>query len=211
MSSTQEIALILRAEILNGAILPGQELRQEELAARFGVSRMPIRDALSLLSCDRLITLRPNRGGKVIALYAQDLAEIFDLRVLLEIDALERAVKNMDEQALSNVKLEMRRCEVEAGTPEFSIADWRFHKALYAPANRDRHVNMIKELRDLCQLHQSAYSDLRLAEKRWSDDHRKIVDAVEIKNAELAKSLLAAHLCEAGRQLCNFVSGTHDS
>lgn len=211
MSSTQEIALTLRAEILSGAIQPGQELRQEELAARFGVSRMPIRDALNFLSRDRLITLRPNRGGKVIALHAQELEEIFDLRAILEVDALERAIKNMDEPALSNIKLEMKRCEVEAGTHEFSIADWRFHRALYAPAKRDRQVNMIKELRDLCQMHQSAYSDLRLAEKRWSDDHMKMVDAVEVRNVKLAKSLLTAHLREAGRQLSNFVSNVRNS
>lgn len=209
MSSTQEIALTLRAEILSGAILPGQELRQEELAARFGVSRMPIRDALNLLSRDRLVMLQPNRGGKVIALYAQELEEIFELRILLEVDALERALEHMDEQALSNIKLEMKRCEVEAETPEFPIADWRFHNALYAPAGRDRHVNLIKELRDLCQMHQSAYSNLRLAEKRWSDDHRKLVEAVEIKDGARAKSILTGHLREAGRHLKTLLSKTH--
>ncbi len=206
MSSTQEIALTLRAEILSGAIQPGQELRQEELAARFGVSRMPIRDALNLLSRDRLIKLRPNRGGKVIALYAQELEEIIELRVLLEVDALKHALINMDEQALSNVKLEMKRCEVEAETPEFPIADWRFHHALYAPAGRDRHVNMIKELRDLCQMHHSAYSNLKLAEKQWSEDHRNLVEAIEVRDFELAKSILAAHLHEAGRHLKTLVS-----
>lgn len=201
MTSTQDIAKTLRAEILAGAIAPGQELRQEELAARFHVSRMPIRDALNMLSCDRLITLRPNRGGRVVVLTEAELEEVFELRIVLEVDVLQRALKNIDDQSLAHIKREMRRCELEAGSYSFPEADWRFHCALYTPANRNRQIDIIRQLRDVCQLHQAAYYELRKSEKMWSVDHEKIVEAIELGNTKLAASALAAHIKEAGYQL----------
>ncbi len=211
MPSAQDIAQMLRTAILNGAILPGQELRQEELAKRFEVSRMPVRDALNLLARDRLITLRPNRGGKVVALDGREIEEVYDLRILLETDALERAFEHIDESALGDIKLEMKRCEVEADTPDFPRADWRFHQALYAPASRPRQTTIIRELRDVCQMHEAAYAGLRTTEDRWSEDHRAIVNAIEAGNPKLARSLLKAHLHEAGRQLHATLTADRDT
>lgn len=205
MSSALEIASRLRADILAGHIAPGQELRQEELAARFAVSRMPVRDALNLLARDRLIALRPNRGGRVVALSAGDIAELYELRLLLELDALRRALERMDAAALERLTLEMRRCELEADTPHFPDADWRFHAALYAPAGRPRQLALIKELRDVCQMHRAAYAGLRRSGARWSEDHRRIVDAVAggpgAEAEATATAALRAHLAAAGAQL----------
>lgn len=203
MSSAHEIANKLRADILAGVIPPGEELRQEELAARFNVSRMPVRDALNILARDRLIILRPNRGGKVVMLSIDEIAEVYELRLLLEMDALECAFDRTDAEILQGITLEMKRCEVEADTDDFPDADWRFHKALYAPAGRARQLAMIKELRDVCQMHRAAYATLRNSKTRWSDDHRLIVEALMQRKRTDAKALLEAHLREAGRQLQN--------
>ncbi len=202
MSSAQNIAQALRAEILDGSIFPGQELRQEELAARFEVSRIPVRDALNLLARDRLISLRPNRGGKVISLGKQEVEEVYDLRVLLETNALEHSFEHIDEAALKKIRHEMMRCEFEADTSDFPIADWRFHLALYAPSERLRQIAIIRELRDVCQMHQAAYASLRASEGRWSEDHRAIVEAIEQRDLKLAKSHLKTHLQQAGACLC---------
>ena len=86
------VAEALRSEILEGRISPGAELQQAEIAARFGVSRIPVRDALNLLAAERLVDLRPNRTARVVSLTAAELDEIFDLRRLLETDALARAL-----------------------------------------------------------------------------------------------------------------------
>src|SRR5829696_1672199 len=86
------IADSLREDILRGTIPPGQPLRQEELARRFGVSRLPVRDALLRLEAEGLVVVFPNRGAFVVSLSAAEVREIYDLRVLLEGDVLERAV-----------------------------------------------------------------------------------------------------------------------
>src|SRR3982751_3291639 len=91
------IAESLRDEILRGEIPAGQPLRQEELAERFGVSRLPVRDALLRLEAQGLVHVFPNRGAFVISLSADDVREVYEMRVLLEGDMLERAVPRMRE------------------------------------------------------------------------------------------------------------------
>src|SRR5512132_4234499 len=106
------IAETLREEILRGDVAPGQALRQEELADRFGVSRLPVRDALLRLEAQGLVHVYPNRGAFVISLSAEDVTEIFDLRILLEGDLIERAV------------------------PRLTADDWRRIDAAHAHATR---------------------------------------------------------------------------
>src|SRR6476620_3987905 len=86
------IAETLRDDILRGAIPPGAALRQEEPADRFGVSRLPVRDALLRLEAQGLVHVYPNRGAFVISLSADEVRDIFELRLLLEGDIIERAV-----------------------------------------------------------------------------------------------------------------------
>src|SRR5437763_14723371 len=83
------IAETLRDEILRGAIPPGEALRQEELAERFGVSRLPVRDALLRLEAQGLVHVYPNRGAFVISLSADEVREVYEMRILLEGDLLE--------------------------------------------------------------------------------------------------------------------------
>src|SRR5688572_6464585 len=89
------IADSLRDEILRGVIEPGAPLRQEELAERFQVSRIPVRDALLRLESQGLVHVYPNRGAFVISLSADEVREIYDMRILLEGDLIERAVPRM--------------------------------------------------------------------------------------------------------------------
>src|SRR5678815_5398232 len=91
-STPDLIAESLREEILRGVLAPGQALRQEELAERFGVSRLPVRDALLRLEAQGLVHVYPNRGAFVISLSADEVSEIYEMRILLEGDIIERAV-----------------------------------------------------------------------------------------------------------------------
>src|ERR1700733_15180455 len=74
----------LRERILMGHLMPGSEIRQELLARQFGTSRVPIREALSRLQAEGLITLRPRRGFAVTSLNQDEIIEIFELRMVVE-------------------------------------------------------------------------------------------------------------------------------
>ena len=205
MTTPTDIAAALRQDILTGRIQPGEELPQEGLATRFNVSRMPVRDALNALSAERLVTLRPNRGAQVIALTPDELLEIYDLRALLECDLAARAIPMLQPADTDLIRREMLRCELEAGTPDFPAADWRFHKALYAPAGRARQITMVEELRALCQMHQAAYDSLRRQSDRWSEDHRVIVELAAAGQADAAVVALKRHIEASGVQLIRWV------
>jgi DNA-binding GntR family transcriptional regulator len=81
-TAPETIAAALRADILSGATKPGALLRQEELAARFAMSRIPVRDALRLLEAEGLVTIATNRGAQVSRLSCSEVAEIYHLRCL---------------------------------------------------------------------------------------------------------------------------------
>ena len=85
-------AALLRAAILDGELLPGQRVNQEQWAARVGVSMIPVREALRALAGEGLVTYRPRRGYAVTELNLADLEEVYRLRSLLETDALLRGV-----------------------------------------------------------------------------------------------------------------------
>src|SRR5262245_20367755 len=75
------IAAALRSELMMGTLRPGAELSQVVLAERFGVSRIPIRDALRILAGEGLVEIEANRGARAIALTPGEVREIYDLRV----------------------------------------------------------------------------------------------------------------------------------
>jgi len=86
------IAGALREEIQGGALAPGEPIRQKRVAARFGVSRIPVREALRRLEAEGLVVARPNRGTSVGTLDAEVLREAYELRALVESDLLAHAV-----------------------------------------------------------------------------------------------------------------------
>jgi DNA-binding GntR family transcriptional regulator len=94
----------LRDDISSGKLAPGAVLRQAELAEQFGTSRIPVREALNSLQAEGLVQIEPNRGAFVTTLSAEELHELFDLRVLLEIDVLRRAVPMHTERSLRRLE-----------------------------------------------------------------------------------------------------------
>jgi DNA-binding GntR family transcriptional regulator len=191
------IADTLRDEILRGAVAPGQALRQEELADRFGVSRLPVRDALLRLEAQGLVHVYPNRGAFVIALSADEVQEIYDLRILLEGDLIERAVPRLTADDWRRIDAAHAHATRTAGGPEWVEGDWRFHRALYEPAGRPRQLAMIESLRATVARYSTAYDVLPERTTDWLGDHEAILEACRARAAVAARRRLEAHLHRA--------------
>lgn len=191
----------LRTEILSGRLPSGQMLLQTELAARFGVSRIPVRDALQQLAAERLVQVVPGKGATVVALTAAELAEVFDLRILLESDLILQAARKASPQDNDEAAFQRRKSDLEAGRPGWSAGDWAFHQALYAPAKRPRQLRLIAELRDTCAVHSLAYDRLIDKTDQWLADHAALLDAWSQGNGTLAAALLTAHIGAAKHHL----------
>ena len=188
----------LRAEILGGALPPGTVLLQTDLANRFGLSRIPVRDALQRLAAERLVTVMPGKGAQVMALTRAELSEIYDLRALLETDLIHRAARKASPADHAEAAHHLQKSNLEAGRPGWAAGDWAFHAALYAPAQRPRHLALVLELRQACQIHSALYDKLISQTDQWLDDHAALFDMWSKGRADIAVSLLSQHI-EAAR------------
>jgi DNA-binding GntR family transcriptional regulator len=146
--TAQELVLAsVRDAILAGVLDPGARLRQEELAEVFGTSRIPVREALRALEYEGLVRSEPHRGFTVTSLDADDVDEVYDLRIVLESHALKLAIPLLTDEDLS--ELESLYAEMtSAATPDAQLAAReRFYLRLYSVSGRPRLVGLIARLR----------------------------------------------------------------
>ena len=197
----QTIADTLQADILSGALPPGTPLGQTELAARFGVSRIPVRDALAQLAAGGIITASPNRTATVLKLDTSEVEEMFHMRMLLECDLIGRAVPNMTSSDHSALDLALERSSLEARQDNWASGDQMFHAALYAPAKRPLQRVMADDLRRACSVQIASYDQLVEKTERWVTEHEGIVDACHAGDPKEAQRLLRRHLRAARNHL----------
>jgi DNA-binding GntR family transcriptional regulator len=195
------IAATLRAELMAGILRPGDDLAQVALAERFGVSRIPVRDALRILAGEGLIEMEANRGARAISLARGEVREVYDLRILLECDALRRAAPMLIPATLAEIERIRLKSDLDAGSPDWAEGDWEFHRALYRPANRPRQLALIESLRRTCRLHVAAHATMPARKPRWLAGHRRIVVHLQRQEAELAVRELHDHLEAAATHL----------
>jgi DNA-binding GntR family transcriptional regulator len=133
--ASSRIADALRAAILDGSYQPGERIRQEDIAARSGASRIPVREALRVLDSEGLVTLVANAGAWVTRRSLPECAELYQIRERLEPLLLRASMPGLDEAALA--RLGALAAEMEGGSGDvdaFLRADREFHLGSYAAA-----------------------------------------------------------------------------
>ncbi|HVC82413.1 MAG TPA: GntR family transcriptional regulator [Chloroflexota bacterium] len=187
------VADVLREAILTGILPPGQPVRQEEVAARFGLSRSPIREALRQLEGEGLVKLYPHRGAVVVGVTLGELRELVEIRVSLETLAIRLALPRLTDHDLR--RLEDIIADADAMTDEdarrqWGANNWEFHAALYAPARRPRLFAMIKNLHMHVDRYVRVYFALAHASERAQTDHRRILAACRNRDVERVTFLI---------------------
>jgi len=197
-SAADQVANALRLAILNGEFGPGQAVPQEQIAARFGVSRIPVRDAMNLLQAEGLLHIVPSKGSFVANPSPDEIREIYDIRVLLEVEALRLAFHHHKAQSLAGAEFWLRQFELETEPSRLGEIDREFHAALYAPAKKTKLFELINSLRTLTNrgyyLQMSAPSHLKPCQAA----HREIFENCKKRNLRAAKDSLRRHLLAAG-------------
>ncbi|MGI5500542.1 GntR family transcriptional regulator [Lentzea sp. CA-135723] len=188
-----EVADVIREAIFEGTYAPGAALREVELAEVLEVSRGPVRDALKELEREGLVHTEWHKGSTVAQLSAKDVAELDSLRGALEVLAVERVVAidaSLDGIALAAEKME------RAETPhEMVRCDIAFHDAVYAAAGHSRLAQAWDAIRS--QVHLFLITRVQLSSDGYleqiRDEHRDLVAALRLGNAEGALKLFAEH------------------
>jgi DNA-binding GntR family transcriptional regulator len=196
LTTADSVAAALRDALHRGRWGAGAPLRQEDLAAEFGVSRIPVREALNKLQAEGLVVVQPNRGAFVASLTVADVHEVFDLRVLLECDALRHAIPQHTPRTLRQLHALQAELDAEHDPTLWLATDAAFHEVLYAPSGRTKTLEMIAVLRaSVTRLYRSHLSpDTR--RKGWRDEHHGLLKAVAARNVERAVAALTRHLRE---------------
>jgi DNA-binding GntR family transcriptional regulator len=190
----------IRAAILDGNVLPGSRLREEQLAAEIGVSRTPVREALRRLLADGLVESVHNSGTFVADLAPDDLFEVFELRALLEAYVARRAARTIsDEQLLELDRLAtaMEALEGEGAeqNEQFARLNTAFHTVILA-ASRSRWLEPILSrmfgvpLVLLKQYRLKGWVNVELSNRQ----HREIIQALRSHNEAWAGSRMESHL-----------------
>lgn len=200
------IATSLRNEILHGQMRSGQPLRQDEIAARFGVSKIPVREALVTLSAEGLVTFIRNRGAFVSFLSAAEADELYFMRIALETAILQRAIPHLTIAALDHAAAVLEQIDHESNIIHWSGLNWEFHQTLYRPAGLPNLLQQIKTL----HVNLSRYLVLYLSEMDFQSvsqiEHRALLHACRQGAVSNAHQLLTKHLQSASLQLTTFLS-----
>src|SRR5688500_16830048 len=138
----------IRQAILRGVFLPGERLPQDEIAAALGVSRMPVRASLRPLEAEGLLAIRPHRGAIVAAMRREEIAELYEMRLLLEIYLLEHSIANLTDDDVQRLVEPAGRLGGSEELSERLGARRAFYRELYALAGRPRAATLVEQLRD---------------------------------------------------------------
>lgn len=194
LSAEDAVTSALRDAILSGRLMPGERLAQAELARQLGVSRIPLRDALRRLGEEALVRIDGRRGAWVTALSERDIAEIYELRILLEGRCIQYAVQNLSDHREKDAVLELSKLmdHSERDATEGRAARRRFYDVLYSHAGRPRIHRLIMQLRDnVGRYHLLQDTDLAHAA------HSQVRSCIENGDADGAAGAVKAHLEEA--------------
>src|SRR5262245_5084860 len=182
--TAEQIADRVRMEIEEGRLAPGASLNQAELAARFGLSRIPVREALRQLAAEGYITYRANKGANVVsALAPQEVEEIIEIRECLEARLMDRATLRLTAEALDEAEEALDALNHATTAQQVQGAHQRFHTLLFQAAERPRMAAIINSWRFRLDVHSAADKERKRAFARATRDvHGRLLDACRKRN-----------------------------
>lgn len=193
----------LEAAIISGELAPGDRISEQALAKNLGVSRGPLREAISRLEGRRLIERKPNFGARIASLSREDLNEILIVREALEGMAARLAAQRMNDTDLAALRRllgEHGRLEgVRTGSGYLQEgADFDFHHRIIMASGNQRLINMLcGELYDLLRIYRYKSSTLNRRASDAYGEHVDIVEALEARDAAAAEAAMRRHLRNA--------------
>ncbi|HEY0819716.1 MAG TPA: GntR family transcriptional regulator [Rhizobacter sp.] len=191
----EQVAERLRARILAHTLPPGSWIDEQSLAAEFGISRTPLREALKVLASEGLVTMKLRRGAYVTEVSERDLTEVYHLLALLEADAAATVAANATAGELAELQALHDQLERTVDDREaFFRANEQFHLKLLRIADNHWTQQMVGDLRRVMKLnrHQSLFKQGRV--EASLDEHRQIMQALHARDAAKVKRLMEQHI-----------------
>jgi DNA-binding GntR family transcriptional regulator len=194
--ASRRVADYLREAILSGEIAPGERIRQEDIAERFGASRLPVREALRMLEAEGLTEHHTHRGARVPKLDMHEVEVIYQMRERLEPLALAESLPHLTDHDFRRLEGIQEQIEGDADIAEFLKLDREFHLLTYSGCHVDQLSSMVVRLWNSTQHYRRVFMHLSGPARRWvvNAEHRLLIDAIERRDAVDAERCLTGHI-----------------
>ncbi|MSO47662.1 MAG: GntR family transcriptional regulator [Thermoleophilia bacterium] len=192
----------LRAAIVSGEFPPGERLRTEALAERFGTSRTPVREALVLLEGDGLVEIEPRRGAVVRSFDPADLVDLYEVRAVLEARAASLAATRITEEQLLALEAVCDHTDRLAGKTQHTVdkllaANEEFHRIVIDAAGSPRLSGALRTVAGIPRPFKTVFWKDAAERARSLAAHREIVASLRAGSAERAESAMRLHVLTA--------------
>lgn len=184
----------LKIQILNNHLVGASSLKQDQIAAQFQVSKIPVREALKRLEADGLVEFKARRGAFVVELTQHQILENLEIRIALETRAIKLAIPNMTAIDLNEAEDILTAYQNTSDVESWSALNQKFHQSLYAPCGLPHLLEIIQKLKErtnyFMRLKISQVSGL----ERPHQEHLAILEACKKKDVNLGVKLVEQHI-----------------
>lgn len=203
--TTTELVLdAMRDRILSGEFPPGSPLRQELLAEALGVSRIPVREALRLLSAEGLVDTVAHKGAFVSMLSKAEVREFFDIRKRLEPWIFREAIPHISDEDLERAKqLVMEMDSTDPG--HWGALNWELHETLYRAAERPAALSVVRALHEKSERYFRFQVVNAPIKEQAHREHMALIDLCRARQVEAAATMLEQHIDDAAQQILGIV------
>jgi DNA-binding GntR family transcriptional regulator len=187
----------LRAEILSGKIPAGARLTTASLVKRFGISQMPVREALQALQGEGLITIAPHRGAGVQLFDAKRVRNVYDLRGALESLLIRLAVPNLTNRAMAKLGAIHQQIRERVDAEDFGeVFDFNreFHNLIYRHADNDEALQSYDRYAQLLGTLRAHFGFSRTRMQKMVEEHALIMDALQAQDEDRLDRLARSHM-----------------
>lgn len=196
--TTSDIILkFIRDSISDGSLNEGEPIRQDDVARLFRVSKIPVREALKRLQAEGLVAFQRNRGAIVTPISEPEIAQIFEMRAIMESSLIRLSVPHMTERTFATALAYCDEFASETDVARWSDLNWRFHSCLYEDARRPVFVGQIRAVNDRIERYLRVQLMLSSGRAAADREHRDLVGICRLGDVEGAAEALYDHIMHA--------------
>ncbi len=204
----------LREAILKGELRPGERLMELQLAAKLGVSRTPIREAIRMLEQEGLAVTIPRKGAEVARMTEKDMEDVLQIRESLDELAVQIACDKITEQQLVSLTLAMKNFEksIRLGNLNKIVEyDVEFHDIIYEATDNPKLVTLLNNLREQIYRYRVEYLKEKDNYPMLIKEHEDIVKALKQKNKESVSNIIRIHIRNQAEAVKNIIREQNDN
>lgn len=195
-TAQQAVLAEMRRAILEGDLAPGEQIVQNAIANELGVSRLPVREALRILEGEGQLVYKPHLGYYVADFSLEELLEVQRIRELLEPEAVTAAVPRLTDADTDRMRAAYEEMEAAGAADDIAAmnaAHTEFHFALLEASAMPRLTRVLRQLWTSCETYRAVYHGNESLREAAQQEHRRILEAAEQRDADLLVELLHRH------------------